>query len=175
MSSPVPQLSGGNARSPAEVLVTARGCALAPLDAARHLEQVPSLQLTAVCPTLAALVYAPAAVLTRPAELPSAGALISLAALGAVCTAIAFVAFLGLIGEAGPTRASVITYVSPAGAVTAGVLLLDESLTATVLAAFALILTGSVLPTAAASKRGPRPVPWSTRQTSRADGRVETP
>ncbi|GAB2790334.1 hypothetical protein GCM10027073_23240 [Streptomyces chlorus] len=58
---------------------------------------------------------------------------------------------------------------------TAGVLLLGESLTATVLAAFALILTGSVLATAAAPRPRPRPVPWSTRQTSRADGRVETP
>jgi hypothetical protein len=42
--------------------------------------------------------------------------------------------------------------------------------------AFALILTGSVLATAAAGpRRSRRPVPWSTRQTSRADGRVESP
>ncbi|MGJ3559406.1 EamA family transporter [Streptomyces sp. INA 01156] len=58
--------------------------------------------------------------LTRQAELPSAGALTALAGLGAVCTAIAFVAFLELIKEAGPTRATVITYVNPAVAVTAG-------------------------------------------------------
>ncbi len=169
-----PHLTGGNALSLAEVLVTVVGYAVAPLIAARHLKQVPSLQLTAFCLALAALVYAPAAVLTRPAELPSAGALTALAGLGAVCTAIAFVAFLELIREVGPTRASVITYVNPAVAVTAGVLLLGESLTATVLAAFALILTGSVLATAAAPEPRPRPVPWSTRQTSRADGRVES-
>ncbi|MFD3734145.1 hypothetical protein [Streptomyces sp. NPDC058632] len=59
-------------------------------------------------------------VLARPAELPSAGAPISLAALGAVCAAVAFVAFLELIREAGPARATVITYVNPAVAVTAG-------------------------------------------------------
>lgn len=170
----VPHLTGGDARSLAEVLVTVLGYAIAPLIAARHLKQVPSLQLTAICLTLAALVYAPAAVLTRPAELPSAGALTALAGLGAVCTAIAFVAFLELIKEAGPTRATVITYVNPAVAVTAGVLLLGEPLTATVLAAFALILAGSVLATAAAPGPRSRPVPWSARQTSRAGGRVES-
>ncbi|MGJ3559407.1 EamA family transporter [Streptomyces sp. INA 01156] len=54
----VPHLTGGNARSLAEVLVTVLGYAIAPLIAARHLKQVPSLQLTAVCLTLAAVVYA---------------------------------------------------------------------------------------------------------------------
>ncbi len=118
--------------------------------------------------------YAPAAVASRPAALPSAGALTALAALGVVCTAVAFVAFLELIKEAGPIRASVITYVNPAIAVAAGAVFLDEPLSATVLAAFALILTGSVLATAAAPKPRSRRVPWSARQTSRADGRVES-
>ncbi len=172
----VPHLTGGDARSLAEVLITVVGYATAPLIAARHLGNVPSLHLTAVCLTLAALVYAPAAVLTRPDTLPPPEALAALAGLGVVCTAIAFVAFLELIKEAGPTRATVITYVNPAVAVTAGALFLDESLTPGVVAAFALILTGSVLATAAAgpSRRG-RPLPWSTRQTSRAGGRVESP
>ncbi|MFB6556519.1 DMT family transporter [Streptomyces sp. NPDC056405] len=98
----------------------------------------------------------------------------ALAGLGVVCTAVAFVAFLELIKEAGPIRASVITYVNPAIAVAAGVLFLDEPLTATVLAAFALILTGSVLATTTTSKPRSRRVPWSTRQTSRAGGRVES-
>src|SRR5690606_5013499 len=121
------------------------------------------------------------------------------------CTAVAFVAFLELIKEAGPIRASVITYVHPAIAVAAGTVFLDEALTVTVLVAFALILTGSVLATAASPKPPasqptppeaapppsatpaqpspprptapgprPRPVPWSTRQRSRADGRVDS-
>lgn len=69
-----------------------------------------------------------------------------------------------------------ITYVNPAVAVAAGALFLDESLTPGTLAAFALILAGSVLATATATagpRRIARPVPWSTRQTSRADGCVE--
>ena len=171
----LPHLTGGDALSLAEVLVTVLGYATAPLIAARWLKDVPSLQLTASCLALAALVYAPAAALTWPDTVPAAEVLTALAALGVICTAIAFVAFLELIKEAGPTRATVITYVNPAVAVTAGALFLDERLTPTIAVAFALILTGSVLATAAAPKGPARPVPWSTRQTSRADGRVESP
>lgn len=168
-----PHLTGGDARSLAEVLLTVLGYATAPLIAARHLRDVPSLHLTAPCLALAALVYAPAAALTRPDHLPPIDVLISLAALGVICTAIAFVAFLELIKEAGPTRATVITYVNPAVAVAAGALFLDEELTLTVLLAFTLILAGSVLATAAGPSRPRGRLPWSTRQTSRADGRVE--
>ncbi len=170
----LPHLTGGDALSLAEVLVTVVGYATAPLIADRHLKGVPTLHLITPCLALAALVYAPAAVASRPAALPSAGALTALAALGVVCTAVAFVAFLELIKEAGPIRASVITYVNPAIAVAAGAVFLDEPLSATVLAAFALILTGSVLATAAAPKPRSRRVPWAARQTSRADGRVES-
>ncbi len=169
----LPHLTGGDALSLAEVLVTVVGYATAPLIANRHLKDVPTLHLITPCLALAAFVYAPAAAVTRPPSLPSADTLAALAALGAVCTAVAFVAFLELIKEAGPIRASVITYVNPAIAVAAGALFLDETLTATVLAAFALILTGSVLANAE-RKPAVRRVPWSTRQTSRADGRVES-
>lgn len=171
----LPHLTGGDARSLAEVLLTVLGYATAPLIAARRLKEVPSLHLTAACLTLAALVYAPAAALTRPSAVPAPTVLAALAGLGVICTAVAFVAFLELIKEAGPTRATVITYVNPAVAVAAGALFLHEPLTLPVLAAFSLILAGSVLATAAGPRRGNRPVPWSARQTSRADGRVESP
>ena len=214
-----PHLTGGDARSLVEVLLTVVGYATAPLIVARRLRDVPSLHLTAPCLALAALVYAPAAAATRPEAMPSGQVLAALAGLGVVCTAVAFVAFLELIKEVGPTRATVFTYVNPAVAVAAGAIFLDEPLTAGVLSAFALILAGSVLATSGGTKGGPRggttegpggrttdgprggttdapgavtsdglggapgdgprknsrPVPWSTRQTSRADGRVESP
>ncbi|WP_327182737.1 DMT family transporter [Streptomyces sp. NBC_01334] len=154
----VPHLTGGDARSLAEVLLTVLGYATAPLIAARHLKDVPSLHLTTPCLALAALVYAPAAAATRPAELPAPSVLAALAGLGVVCTAVAFVAFMELIKEAGPTRATVITYVNPAVAVAAGALFLDEPLTATIVAAFTLILAGSVLATAG-PRRNAVPVP----------------
>lgn len=171
----LPHLTGGDARSLLEVLLTVLGYATAPLIAARRLKEVPSLHLTAACLALAALVYAPAAALTRPSAVPAPTVLAALAGLGVICTAVAFVAFLELIREAGPTRATVITYVNPAVAVAAGALFLHEPLTLPVLAAFALILAGSVLATAAGPRPGSRRVPWSARQTSRADGRVESP
>ena len=176
----VPHLTGGDAKSLAEVLVTVLGYATAPLIAARHLKDVPSLHLTAPCLALAAVVYAPAAAVTWPSSVPSASVLAALAGLGVICTALAFIAFLELIKEVGPTRATVFTYVNPAVAVAAGAVFLDEPLTVGIGLAFTLILAGSVLATAgpAPATAEPacpdRPVTWSTRQTSRADGRVES-
>lgn len=171
----VPHLTGGDARSLGEVLLTVLGYATAPLIAARYLKDVPTLQLTAPCLALAALVYTPAAATTWPSTLPSPSVLTALITLGAICTALAFVAFLELIKEVGPTRATVFTYVNPAVAVAAGAVFLDEPLTAGIAVAFTLILAGSVLATAAGPSRDGGPVTWSTRQTSRADGRVESP
>ncbi|MBO0514702.1 DMT family transporter [Streptomyces beijiangensis] len=143
----VPHLSGGDAWSITEVLLTALGYATAPLIAARHMKDVPTLRLITPCLMLAAIVYAPAAVASWPSAMPSGQVIASLAGLGVVCTAVAFVAFLELIREVGPVRASVITYVNPAIAVAAGVALLGEELTVSVGGAFVLILGGSVLAT----------------------------
>ena len=55
--------------------------------------------------------------------------------------------FFKLIAEVGPARAVVITYVNPAVAVALGVAVLGEPLTAGIVAAFVLILAGSVLAT----------------------------
>jgi drug/metabolite transporter (DMT)-like permease len=78
----------------------------------------------------------------------------SLAGLGVVCTAVAFVLFFQLIAEVGPARAMVFTYVNPAVAVALGVAVLGEPLTPTIVAAFVLILAGSVLAT---RRGGPQP------------------
>jgi drug/metabolite transporter (DMT)-like permease len=67
--------------------------------------------------------------------------------LAVICTALAFLVFFALIREVGPARALVFTYVNPAVALAAGVLVLNEPITAWHLAGLALILTGSVLAT----------------------------
>ena len=148
-----PDLSGGSAWPIAEVLLVALGYASAPLIAARKLADVPALPMTAACLSLATLVYAPAAALTWPHRLPSGQVLASLAALGVVCTAFAFIVFLGLIREAGTSRAMVFTYVNPAVAVAAGVAVLGEPLTATIAVSFALILAGCLLATGSQRRR----------------------
>ena len=142
-----PHVNAGSGLAIGEVLLVAVGYAVGPIIAARKLGEVPNMLVTASCLGFAALVYLPPALLTMPAALPPPAVLLALGGLGLLCTAAAFVLFFELIGEVGPTRAVVFTYVNPAVAVAAGVLLLGEPLTATVLAAFVLILLGSVLAT----------------------------
>jgi drug/metabolite transporter (DMT)-like permease len=131
----------------AEVLLVTVGYASAPQVAARKLAAVPVLPMTTACLGLAALVYAPAAILSWPARVPPGRVLASLAALGLVCTACAFVMFLQLIREVGPSRATLFTYVNPAVAVAAGAALLGEPFTVTIGVSFALILVGCYLAT----------------------------
>lgn len=142
-----PELRGGSPWAITEVLLCAACYATGPLIAARWLAAVPALPLTAVCLALTAAVYAPATAATWPSAMPSGRVLAAVVGLAVVCTALAFVAFFALIREVGPARALVFTYVNPAVAVVAGVLLLDEPLTATIVASFGLILAGSVLAT----------------------------
>jgi len=148
-----PGASGGDALSIGEVMLVSVCYATGPLVASRKLSDVPPLAMTAVCLTMAAVVYAPAAALTWPATMPSVRVLAALAALAVVCTAAAFLLFFRLIAEIGPARATVITYVNPAVAVTLGVLVLGERLTVAMTGAFALILAGSVLAARSGTRR----------------------
>ena len=141
-----PQI-GGSAWPIAEVLLVSTCYAIAPLIAARHLADVPALPITAICLGFAALVYTAPAIATWPTEMPSARVLLALAGLAVICTALAFIVFFALIREVGPARALVFTYVNPAVALAAGVIVLGEPLTLWYIAALALILTGSVLST----------------------------
>jgi drug/metabolite transporter (DMT)-like permease len=150
-----PALGDGSPWAIVEVLLVAVCYATAPIIAARRLSDVPALPMTAVCLGGAALVYAPPAVLTWPQTLPDGRVLAALAGLAVVCTALAFLVFFALIREVGPSRALVFTYVNPAVAVAAGVLVLGEPLTASIVVSFALILAGSVLATAPRGARRP--------------------
>ncbi|MBO0830831.1 MAG: EamA family transporter [Actinobacteria bacterium] len=141
----------GDAGSVAEVLGVAVCYSIGPLIVARKLSELPSLGMTAACLAFAAVVYAPIAALAWPQAMPSGQVVAALAGLAVVCTAVAFVLFFALIAEAGPARASVITYVNPAVAVILGIAVLGEKLTATMAVAFLLILGGSVLATRKAS------------------------
>jgi drug/metabolite transporter (DMT)-like permease len=153
-----PGLGGGNARAITEVLLTAACYGLAPLVADRYLHDVPTMPLTAACLTFAALVYTPAAIWTWPNAMPSGKVLAAIGGLGVVCTGLAFVLYLELIKEAGPSRALVFIYVNPAVAVAAGVLLLSEPFTVLIVVSFVLILAGCALATRA-EKAPPSPDP----------------
>jgi drug/metabolite transporter (DMT)-like permease len=154
-----PHLSGGSAWPVAEVLLVALGYASAPLIAARKLADVPALPMTTACLGLAALLYTPAAIMSWPHRVPSGRALAALAGLGLVCTACAFIVFLELIREVGTSRTMVFTYVNPAVAVAAGVILLGEPFTATIAGSFALILAGCLLATGLQQRVRQAPTP----------------
>ncbi|MGY1838960.1 MULTISPECIES: DMT family transporter [unclassified Modestobacter] len=124
------------------------GYATAPMVVSRALPDVPGVAAASIALTVTAVVYAPFA-LPQLGQLPGApaDALVSLAALGLVCTALAMALFFALIREAGPQRALVITFVNPAVAVLLGVLLLDEPFTPGLAVGLPLVLLGCALAT----------------------------
>ncbi|VEG58250.1 DMT(drug/metabolite transporter) superfamily permease [Mycolicibacterium aurum] len=142
-----PELTGGSAWPVSEVLLVAVCYAIAPLIAARYLADVPTMPMTAACLGLAAIIYAGPAAATWPSAVPATRVVVSVALLAVVCTALAFIVFFALIREVGAPRALVFTYVNPAVALAAGVVVLGEPLTPWHLAGLALILAGSVLAT----------------------------
>jgi len=124
--------------------------ATGPLIIQRRLRDLPALGVIASSLFLAAIVYAPAAIVQLPDVRLTGEVVAAMVALGVVCTALAFLLFFALIAEIGPVRATVITYVNPAVAVTLGVILLHEPLTGGIALGFVLILCGSVLAARAA-------------------------
>jgi drug/metabolite transporter (DMT)-like permease len=135
-----------------QVALVVVGYAVGPAILARRLDGVSSLGVMAVTLAVSALGYAPIAILQWPATVPSADVLVSIAVLGVVCTALAFILFGALIEAMGPVRATVITYVNPAVAAVLGVVILAEPFTLPMAVGFALVLLGSALAT-----RGGRP------------------
>jgi drug/metabolite transporter (DMT)-like permease len=126
-----------------ELLVVAVCYAVAPAMAARKLGHVPSMGVVSVSLAFVALLYLPVSVVSVHAGLPSPNVVASVLVLALVCTALAFVLFFELIAEAGPVRATVITFVNPAVAVALGLVVLGEPLTWGTLVGFPLVLLGS--------------------------------
>ena len=136
-----------NATALLQVAIVVVCYALGPFILSHRLSGVSSLGIMALSLTLAALLYTPAAIVDWPANPASPAVLVSIAILAVVCTAAAFLLFAALIGEVGPLRATVITYVNPAVAAALGALVLDETLRPAMLLGFALAISGSTLAT----------------------------
>ncbi len=127
--------------------------AAGPAILARHLSSLPAVSVNAAALTVCAVLYAPLAAFEWPRSVPSYGVLASVAVLALVCSALAFLIFFALIAEIGPVRATVVTYINPAVAAVAGILVLHESFTAGMGIGFVLVLAGSTLATRRASAR----------------------
>ncbi len=142
----------GDVRAIVEILLVTVGYAVGPLMIAWKLADLPALGVIAASLGLTAVAYAPIGLTHLPHSMPGADVLASIAVLGVVCTALAFVVFFALIAEVGPVRSTVITYVNPAVAVCLGVLLLSEPFTVGTGVGFVLILAGCLL----ATRRSPQ-------------------
>lgn len=146
---------GGDTFAIIEVLITAILYAIAPRIVANKLADVPGPLMTSASLGFAAILYAPAAALTWPTAFPGTRVLLALLGLGLVCTALGFIVFFALVRTEGPGRAMVFTYFNPPIAVLAGALVLNETITPLTIAAFVLILGGSVLATVRQKQRAP--------------------
>jgi drug/metabolite transporter (DMT)-like permease len=129
------------------VLVATLGYAAAPIIVSRRLADLDPLGPVAASLVVATVALLPAGLATLPRGIPGPAALWSILVLGVVCTALGLIVFFRLIAEAGPSRASVITYVNPLVAVVIGMLVLGEHIGATSVAGLLLILGGSWLST----------------------------
>jgi len=129
------------------ILVATLCYATATIIVNRGLADLDPLGPIAASLALTTLGLVPAVALAPPGGVPSAEALGALAVLGFVCTALGLVLFFRLIVAAGPSRASVITYVNPLVAVVLGVVVLDERVGAMSLVGLLAILGGSWLST----------------------------
>ena len=118
----------------------------------RWLADLPPLAAVAGTLGSAAILLAPFALASWPAQSPSGASWGSAIALGVLCTGIAYALFFRLIQRVGAARATTCTYLVPLFGVFWGWLLLAETPTVTMLVAGTMIL-GSVI----ASQRGALP------------------
>lgn len=130
-----------------ELTVVVLGYALGPAILARTMSDLPGLGVVALSLTGAAVAYVPIVTLTGgfPTAWPSTEVVVSVVVLAVVCSAIAFLLMFALIAQIGPVRMTAVTYLNPAVAVVAGVLLLNEQITPWTLVGFAGVLVGSYL------------------------------
>jgi drug/metabolite transporter (DMT)-like permease len=131
----------------------------------RQVRDVQPVAMVGATAAVAALLTAPAALLSLPSQVPGFEAISSLLVLGVLCTGAAFVIFYSLVSSDGPARASLVGYIAPGFSVVYGVTLLSESFTPMTAAGLVAITGGSWL---AAEGRWP----WPAR---RAPAGVEMP
>ncbi|ARJ06381.1 membrane protein [Cnuibacter physcomitrellae] len=156
-------VGGSDLIAVAQMAVVVVGYALGPAVLARWMSDLPGIGVVAVSLVGTAVAYVPFVLLTGawPPAWPSGQAILAIVVLAVVCSALAFVLMVSLVSEIGPVKATAITYVNPAVAIIAGVLVLGEQVTVWTIVGFVLVLGGSYFVT-----RRPRPRPGDARTAS---------
>lgn len=137
------------------ILFAALGYAAGPMVLSRRLQDVDTRATMAGATLIGTALLLPLAVAGAPDAVPSGGTLASIAVLGLLCTAAAFVTYGWLVADVGPGRASIVTYVAPVFAVALGVVALDEHVGPGAAVGLILILLGSWLSTGGRPERAP--------------------
>lgn len=142
----------------AGVIMAAVGYAVGPRIFNTYLSGLDNMSVAGGSVAVVAIAYAPFALSNLPARL-SFEVTASMIGLAVVPTLAGFLVFFALIGEIGPVRTTVVTYVNPAVAVILGVALLGEPFTVGIGLGFPLIIAGSVLATRQPRDAGAQPAP----------------
>ncbi|WP_440711330.1 DMT family transporter [Herbiconiux sp. YIM B11900] len=142
-------IAGSDLGAVAEMAVVVVGYALGPAILSRWMPDLPGVGVVAVSLAATAVLYVPFVLVkgSWPTAVPSTQVFVAIIVLAVVCSAIAFLLMVALVGEIGPIKATAITYVNPAVAILAGVLVLGEVVTVWTIVGFALVLAGSYLVT----------------------------
>lgn len=141
------------------VALATLGYAVATILVQRNGSGIPPTALVAGTMTSSSLLLAPFTLFALPSQPVRPSSWTALVILGVLCSALALLAFYALIGEAGPNKAGLVTYVNPVVAVALGVAVLNEPLRPSMLAGAALILAGCALATRPARRRSPASPP----------------
>ncbi|MEL7510347.1 MAG: DMT family transporter [Cyanobacteria bacterium J06554_1] len=109
------------------------------------LADVPSLVATTGSQLGAALIIIPALPFTVPQQTPSARVVISVLALAVLSTVFAYILFFRLIQNIGSTKALTVTYLIPIFAMLWGAMVLQETVTSSMILGCGLVLLGTAI------------------------------
>jgi drug/metabolite transporter (DMT)-like permease len=137
----------GDLVSALAVLLTALCYAASALYAGSRLSDSPPIVTSFGTLLAATLLTLPLGAAQLPGHAPSAKAIGSVVALGALGLGVAYLLYFGLIAGAGASSAVLVTYLVPALALGYGASFLDEPLTGTAIGGLVLILAGVALGT----------------------------
>jgi drug/metabolite transporter (DMT)-like permease len=142
-------VGGSDLGAVAQIGVVVIGYALGPVILTRWMSDLPGVGVVTASLAITAIVYVPIVLLTGgwPSAVPSASVVWSIVALGAICSAGAFLLMFALVAAIGPVRMTTITYVNPAVAIVAGALVLHEQVTVWTILGFVLVVGGAALVT----------------------------
>jgi len=113
----------------------------------KFVHHVPTIAQATGCQVFAALFMIPPALFLWPEHAISASGWTNAVILGLLCTGIAFILYFSLLGSIGVARTVIVTYMIPVFGMFWGFVFLDETITLSMLAGAALILSGIALTT----------------------------